>query len=57
MRAEAVECSEKFGMVFRMIPVYAHDVLCCSRPGKPAIVCSLLLRDKKTEVLPDECMG
>ena len=43
-------------MVFRMIPVDAHDVWCCSQAGEPALVCSLLLCDKQAEVLLDERM-
>ena len=41
-------------MVFRMIPLDAHGVWCCSRAGEPAIVYSLLLCDKQAEVFPDE---
>ena len=44
-------------MIFCMIPVDAHDMRCCSRPGKSTIVCSLLLHDKQAEVLPDDHIG
>ena len=44
-------------MFFCMILVDAHDVWCCSRSEEPAIVSSLLLRDKKAEMLPDKGMG
>ena len=46
-----LSATSKSDFVFCMISVYAYNVACCSRPWKLLPVCSLLLRNKYTEIV------